>query len=177
MQNQDSFLLIEVLNRMLAKEHACAIRYATHAAMVVGPYVDPVSARFQEIASDEIAHAGKLRERICALGGTPTLAVDGGERPAAVTLGEMIEANLEEERGAIEEYSKILGTIPRHNVLLFRTIEDILKDEQEHLEELMDLAPMREANGSRRQNRIRIDGRTGVAAQHSGHISSLDSRD
>ena len=68
MQNNDNPLLIEVLNRMLAKEHACAIRYATHAAMVVGPYVDPVSARFQEIASDEIAHAGKLRERICALG-------------------------------------------------------------------------------------------------------------
>ena len=65
---------------MLAKEHACAIRYATHAAMVTGPYVDPESPhRFQEIASDEIAHAGKLRERICALGGTPTMAVDGGE--------------------------------------------------------------------------------------------------
>jgi bacterioferritin len=177
MQNNDNPLLIEALNRMLAKEHACAIRYATHAAMVVGPYVDPVSARLQEIASDEIAHAGKLRERIRALGGTPTMEVDGGERQAAVTLGEMIEANLEEERGAIEEYSKILGTIPRLNVLLFRTIEDILKDEQEHLEELLDLAPMREENGSRRQTRIRLDSRTGVAAQQPGHISSLDSRD
>jgi bacterioferritin len=177
MQNNDSPLLIEVLNRMLAKEHACAIRYATHAAMVVGPYVDPVSARFQEIASDEIAHAGKLRARICALGGTPTMDVDGGQRPAAVTLGEMIETNLEEERGAIEEYSRILATIPRLNVLLCRTLEDILKDEQEHLEELLDLAPVREGDGSRRQTRVRIEARTGVTALQPEHISSLDSRD
>ena len=177
MQNNDNPLLIEVLNRMLAKEHACAIRYATHAAMIVGPYVDPVSARFREIASDEIAHAGKLRERICALGGTPTMEVDGGERPAAVTLGEMIEANLKEERGAIEEYSKILQTIPRLNVLLCRTLEDILKDEQEHLEELMELAPVREGNSSRRQTRVRLEARTGVTAQQPEHISSLDSRD
>ena len=177
MQNNDTPLLIEVLNRMLAKEHGCAIRYATQAAMVTGPYVDPVSARFLEIASDEIAHAGKLRKRICALGGTPTMAVDGGELQAAVTLGEMIEEDLEEERGAIEEYSRILGTIPRLNVLLCRTLEDILKDEQEHLEELMDLTPMREENASRKQIRVRLDARTGVTAQQPGHMSSLDSRD
>ena len=42
--------LIEALNRMLAKEHGCAIRYATHAALITGPYVDPVSARLREIA-------------------------------------------------------------------------------------------------------------------------------
>jgi bacterioferritin len=177
MQNNDTPLLIEALNRMLAKEHACAIRYATHAAMVVGPYVDPVSARFQEIASDEIDHAWKLRERICALGGTPTMDVDGGERPAAATFGEMIEANLEEERGAIEEYSRILGTIPRPNVLLRRTLEDILKDEQEHVEELMDLAPVREGNGSRRQTRVRLEARRGVTAQLPGQIFQPGSRD
>jgi len=177
MEHPDNPLLIEALNRMLAKEHGCAIRYATHAAMVTGPYVDPISHRFQEIASDEIGHAGKLRERICALGGTPTMEVDGGGLRAAVTLGEMIEMNLQEERGAIEDYAKILQDVPRLDVLLCRTLEDILKDEQEHLEELIDLAPMREENGSRGQTRVRLDVRTGVTAQQPGVMSSLDSRD
>jgi bacterioferritin (cytochrome b1) len=177
MEYNDNPRLIEALNRMLAKEHGCAIRYATHAAMVTGPYVDPVSRRFQEIASDEITHAGKLRKRICALGGTPTMEVDAGDLPAALTLGEMIEVNIREERGGIEEYSKILENIPRLNVLLCRTLEDILKDEQEHLEELRDLAPMREQNGSRKQARVRLDARTGVTAQQPGQMSSLDSRD
>lgn len=177
MEQNDKPTLIEALNRMLAKEHGCAIRYATHAAMVTGPYVDPVSARFQEIASDEIAHAGKLRERICALGGTPTMEAEGGELRPAITLGEMIEVNLLEERGAIEDYSKILEGIPRLDVLLCRTLEDILKDEQEHLEELIELAPMREEHSSRKQVRIRLDSRTGVTAQQPAQMSPLDSRD
>jgi len=177
MIHPDNPRLIEALNRMLAKEHGCAIRYATHAAMVTGPYVDPISSRFQEIASDEIAHAGQLRERICALGGTPTMEVDGGNLRVAITLGEMIQANLQEERGAIEDYAKILQDVPRLDVLLCRTLEDILKDEQEHLEELIDLAPMREENGSRKQTRVRLDVRTGVTAQQPGEMSSLDSRD
>jgi bacterioferritin len=177
MENSDRPRLIEALNRMLAKEHGCAIRYATHAALVTGPYVDPVSSRFQEIASDEIAHAVKLRERICALGGTPTMESDGGELQPAITLGEMIEVNLQEERGAIEDYSRILEGIPRLDVLLSRTLEDILKDEQEHLEELIELAPVREEQSSRRQVRIRLDSRTGVTAQQPAQVSPLDSRD
>ena len=42
--------LIKMLNKMLAQEHACAIRYATHAAMVSGPYAETVAARLSEIA-------------------------------------------------------------------------------------------------------------------------------
>jgi bacterioferritin len=177
MENENNPRLIEALNRMLAKEHSCAIRYATHAAMVTGPYIDPVSRRFQEIASDEASHALHLRKRICALGGTPTMEVDAGNLRAALTLGEMIEVNLQEEREAIVEYAKILESVPRLNVLLCRTLEDILKDEQEHLEELINLAAMREANGSRTQTRFRLDARTGVTAQQPGEVSSLDSRD
>ena len=68
MDSRENALLIDALNRMLAKEHACAIRYATHAALVTGPHVDPVSKRLQEIAADETAHAARLRKRIRALG-------------------------------------------------------------------------------------------------------------
>ena len=59
--------LIEGLNRVLEQEHACAIRYNTHAAMVRGPYAEAVAARLREIAHDEIRHAEMLRERIIAL--------------------------------------------------------------------------------------------------------------
>ena len=43
--------LIEALNQMLEQEHACAIRYATHAAIVSGPYSETVAARLKEIAT------------------------------------------------------------------------------------------------------------------------------
>ena len=132
---------IDALNRMLAKEHACAIRYATHASLITGPHVDPVSKRLQEIADDEIVHAGKLRRRIRALGGMPTMKVDAGTHPPSLTLGDIVEENILEEREAIKEYREILKGTSRLDVLLYETLEDILKDEQEHLEELQDLAP------------------------------------
>lgn len=177
MERNDNPRLIDDLNRMLAKEHACAIRYATHASLVCGPSMDPLSARFREIAKDEISHAEKLRKRICGLGGLPTMDVDAGDLRKAVTLGEMIEINILEERGAISDYAQILATVPRLDVLLRRTLEDILKDEQEHLEELSALAPLREAQASRSQTQGRVETRTGVIAQNPADVSSLDSRD
>lgn len=173
MKHKDDPRLVEALNRMLAKEHACAIRYATHAAMVTGPHVGPVSARFREIAADEIAHAGKLRERICALGGTPTMEVDGEDLRSALTLDAMIEVNVLEERGAIGEYAAILDGIPRLDVLLRTTLEEILKDEQEHLEELIALVPMTPESGSGGKTRVRLD----AGAPGAGPIASSDSTD
>src|SRR5579864_1473390 len=95
--------LLEALNKMLAQEHACAIRYATHAAMVTGPSAEAVAARLREISSDEITHAEKLRKRILALGGTPTMEVQRDDFSAASTLKGMLDINVLEERGAIEQ--------------------------------------------------------------------------
>jgi bacterioferritin len=131
--------LLEELNRMLAQEHACAIRYATHSAMVNGPSAEAVAARLKEISSDEIAHAEKLRKRILALGGTPTMDVQRDDLKAASTLKDILDINVLEERGAIEQYGRILETLPKLNVLLYETVEEILRDEQEHLEELRNL--------------------------------------
>ncbi len=128
--------LVENLNRMLAEEHACAIRYATHAATVAGPYAEAVSARLKEISGDEVLHAEKLRDRILALGGTPTMQVSRDDLTPATTLAEILKINMEEERGAIESYTEILKKVSPSNVLLFQTIQEIIRDEQEHLEEL-----------------------------------------
>lgn len=144
METHDDSSLIDTLNRMLAKEHACAIRYATHAALITGPHVDPVSKRLQEIAADEILHAAKLRKRIRTLGGRPTMKVDTAWHLPSLTLGDIVAENIREEREAIEEYREILKTVPPLDVLLYDTLEDILKDEQEHLEELLDLVPLGE---------------------------------
>ena len=95
--------MIEALNRMLSQEHACAIRYATHAAVVTGPYADTVQARLKEISTDEVSHAEKLRDRILALGGMPTLEVSGEDLKSAKTLQQILSINIEEEKEAIRQ--------------------------------------------------------------------------
>lgn len=146
MNKKSEMTLVESLNRMLSQEHACAIRYATHAAVISGPYAEGVAARLNEIAADEVAHAQKLRDRISALGGRPTMDVEVKDLKPAYRLEEILSVNIAEERSAIAAYRMILETIPRMNIILFETIEDILMEEQEHLEELERLVPIVSGN-------------------------------
>jgi bacterioferritin (cytochrome b1) len=132
----DTKKIIEGLNRMLEQENACAIRYETHAAVVAGPYAQPVSARLKEIAADEREHAEKLRGRIAALGGTPSMQVSSEDLKPAATLDKILKINIAEEHAAISGYTKIFEGIEPRNVILYQTIQEIIRDEQEHLEEL-----------------------------------------
>ncbi len=135
----DTKKIIEGLNRMLEQEHACAIRYATHAVVITGPYAESVSARLKEIAGDEREHAEILRGRITALGGTPSMQVSGEDLKPASTLTEILRINIAEEQVAIRGYTEILRELDPTNVILFQTVRDIIRDEQEHLEELQTL--------------------------------------
>lgn len=148
--------MIEALNRMLSQEHACAIRYATHAAVVTGPYADTVSARLKEIAADEVSHAEKLRARILALGGLPSMEVNRADLKPAHTLQQILSINIEEERGAVYGYTEILNSITPSNAILFLAIQEILSDEQQHLEELETLV-FEEVEDDIRRGQERMD--------------------
>ncbi len=132
----DTKKVIEKLNGMLEQELACAIRYATHASVITGPYAETVAARLEEIGGDEIDHAKKLRERITALGGQPSMNVSTADLRYADTLDEILQINIDEEKHAIAEYISILPLVREKNVILYRTLQDIIQDEQQHLEEL-----------------------------------------
>ncbi len=132
--------LADALNRMLSQEHACAIRYLTHAAVITGPYAEAVAARLKEIAADELLHAEKLRARILALGATPTMEVRAEDLRPANALNAILSINIDEEKQAIEYYTDVLNMVAPSNVILFQTVQEIIRDEQEHLEELQNLS-------------------------------------
>ena len=128
--------IVNKLNVLLAQEHACAIRYATHAACVSGPYAEIVSQRLKEISADEILHAEMIRHRILALKGVPSMDISTEDLVEAKNLDEILDINIKEEKQAISSYKKLIEEIPHENVILYQTIQDIIRDEQEHLEEL-----------------------------------------
>lgn len=132
----DKKKILEALNKALAQEHACAIRYQTHAALVKGPFYEDVSARLKEIAKDELSHGEKLRDRITALGGNPTMTISLEDLIEARELKRILHVNMNEEKNAIAMYRTLLSQIPLDEAILYETIEEILQDEQEHFEEL-----------------------------------------
>lgn len=133
-KNKDK--LLKMLNEALSQEHACQVRYLTHAAIITGPYAELVANRLKEIAEDEKEHAIRLRDRITALGGTPTMEVAREDLIPAKTLKQILSVNLKEEDKAIAMYRSLLRQVGVEGEILYETLEEIIQDEQEHKEEL-----------------------------------------
>jgi bacterioferritin (cytochrome b1) len=144
MKTYDTIQLIEGLNAMLAREYACTIPFG----------VDSRFRRLQDMSSTEIAHAAKLRKRICALGGIPTIGVEGGG-----------------------ECGKTLEGLPRFDPLLPETLTDVVRNDQEYHDQLRDCAPVWEEDVPRKSLRLRPDPRTGGHNRAVEDSSPIDSED
>ena len=130
----DKAKIIQLMNEGLEMEYASYIQYVTQAAITTGPYAEGLMARFEEIASDEAEHAKILRGRIAALGGTPTTKV--GEIQVHKDSLQAVKINLKYEKETVEFYRKLINLIPHDEVILYESIEHVLQDSQEHVEEL-----------------------------------------
>ena len=106
------------------------------APLMGGAFPFPVKYGYATVGRVE-AGPEKLRDRITALGGEPTMETAKEELIAAVNLKQILAINLKEEAKAIDHYKSILKMLDRQEeVLLYEVIEDIIEDEQEHREEL-----------------------------------------
>ncbi|MDX2142250.1 MAG: ferritin-like domain-containing protein [Rhodospirillaceae bacterium] len=137
--------VIEVLNEVLATEIVCVLRYKNHHFMAKGINAQPVAAEFLTHANEEQMHADWVAQRITQLGGVPNFNPVGlatrshAEYTEGDTLEEMITEDLVAERIAIETYGDIIRWLGSDDVTTRRMIEDILKMEEEHADDLANL--------------------------------------
>lgn len=130
----DKETLINHLNEDLAGELSAIIQYITYAAKTTGPYRPLLSKFFLDEVNDERAHAEFLANKIVALGGTPATT----PRPVADASSnrEMVEAVLEAEKRAVEDYSQRAKEAEAYGDKgLVIQLEDMIRDESEHFEE------------------------------------------
>jgi bacterioferritin len=130
----DKQTLIDHLNHDLADELAAIIQYTTYAAKANGPYRPQLSDFFQQEVADEQGHASYLANKIVALGGEPTTTPNPVK--AAATNKEMVQAVLEAERRAVENYTVRAGEADEAGEKgLSVRLEDMVADESGHMEE------------------------------------------
>ena len=97
---------------------------------------------FQQHASEEQQHADWIATRITQLNGAPDFNPEGlssrahSEYAEGTDLISMIREDLFAERIAIESYSEIVRWIGGDDPTSRKIIEDILKMEEEHAEDL-----------------------------------------
>lgn len=134
--------LIKLLNQALELEHAARIQYLAHAEQVGGLNAEPIIARLKEIADDERKHEEVFRELVGSyLDGIPSMRV--AETHAARTVDEILQANLNDEKHAVDVYLGILEKLREMReelkyeyFQLEHGIRHVIQDEQEHISEL-----------------------------------------
>jgi bacterioferritin len=128
--------IIGQLNKLLASELEAVNRYLHHSFMVFGFSRKPIVSYLREQSTESLTHATLLGEKIVALGGHPTVQIEAKWEPEAHTVRQMLELNLVAEREALKGYLKLLKMVPKEDVALDEMCRDLIRQEQEHLEEL-----------------------------------------
>lgn len=137
--------VIDVLQEVLATEIVCTLRYKNHYYAASGINAQAVAAEFLEHANEEQQHTDWISERITQLGGLPNFNPQGlltrahAEYTTGESLDDMIREDLVAERVAVETYSEIVRWLGDDDPTTRRLIEDILKQEEEHADDLAGL--------------------------------------
>jgi bacterioferritin len=137
--------VIKVLNEVLATEIVCNLRYRRHYYVATGLNAEAVKAEFLQHATEEAQHADWVATRIVQLNGEPNFNPEGlatrshAEYAEGSDLASMIKEDLIAERIAIQTYSEIVRWLATDDPTSRKVIEDILKVEEEHAEDMKSL--------------------------------------
>jgi bacterioferritin len=139
----------KLLNDALATEIMCVMRYRHHQIIAKGIDRPQVAAEFKEHADDEQKHMMMIAERINQLGGNPdfnpgtVLQRTATEYGTGKDLLKLIEEDLIAERIAIMVYHELIAWFGSGDPTTRRMLEEILKDEEDHADDLSDLLKIR----------------------------------
>lgn len=142
---KDREVIIAQLNKALATEWVCVLRYMRHYYTADGLVSEPIKAHFLEHANEERGHADKLAERIVQLGGEPDLDPatltqrSHAEYQVGKTLKDMVKEDLVAERIAVESYRELIAYVGDRDPTTRIMLEGILAQEEDHADEFRDL--------------------------------------
>jgi bacterioferritin len=127
--------LIKGLNDDLSAEWGTVIRYTYQAAKSFGVLGIELREMFEEEVKDELGHAAFLTDVIIDLGGEPTTMPKDFSKPDG--LKEMLEVDLEMEKGDIKNYQKHVQMAEELGyVELQIKLEEMAGDEAVHARQL-----------------------------------------
>jgi len=136
--------IVKLLNDALATELVCVLRYKRHHFTAHGMSSPAIAEEFLVHANEEIGHGDLLARRIVQLGGSPDFSPDTLTRRSHAAYDEpsdlkaMVRSNLQAERVAVETYRQMIVLIADKDPTTRSLLEGILKDEEQHADELAD---------------------------------------
>jgi bacterioferritin len=144
--NLDVKKLIKDLNEALAEEWLAYYQYWIGARMMEGPMRSEIEPELLVHATEELAHAELIVDRIIQLGGTPILnpmewknhAKCDYEEPNDPYVEVILNQNLNGERCAIQRYEDLASYTYGKDHATYQMVTGILNDELEHEHDIED---------------------------------------
>lgn len=148
----DKNKMIDKLNDILRWEWTGVVQYTQHSFLVHDVWREMYEPFFKKGASESLGHAHLIGNKIIALGGITT--VERGQVKQSTELHEMLQYDLEFERGAVKLYSEALDMCQDDHPLRV-LLEDIVLQEQDGVEKLERLLASQEhlASTSKKQRK------------------------
>ena len=128
--NQEA--LLTQLNEILKHEWTGVAQYSQASFVVEGVWREVYADKFIDDAKESFGHAQLIGDKIVALGGVPVATRN--EIKQSRDLQEILAFSLEFESKAVDMYTQALE-LAEGNRALVVFLEDILKDEQEGVDE------------------------------------------
>ncbi|MEZ5987807.1 MAG: ferritin-like domain-containing protein [Planctomycetota bacterium] len=141
----DREAVLGILDKALATELVCFLRYRRHHYMAHGLRARAAAAEFLEHSQQELDHGHRIAQRITQLGGRPDLDPSSfadrshSDYVECRSLEEMVRENLVAERIAIATYRELIRTIGDRDPTTRRLLESVLAVEEEHADDLVNL--------------------------------------
>ncbi len=128
----DNQKVIDKLNDILRHEWTGVAQYAQAGFVISGLWREVYAEMFMENAEESFGHAKLVGDKISAMGGIPT--VERNPIQQSQDLQEILKYSLEFESKAVTMYTEALELAEDDRALTV-FLEDILKEEQEGVEE------------------------------------------
>lgn len=128
----DNQAVINQLNEILKHEWTGVAQYSQAGFIIEGVWREVYAEKFLEDAEESFGHAKLVGDKIVALGGVPVVLRN--EVKQSRDLREVLEFSLAFESKAVEMYGQAID-LAEGNKALVIFLEDILKDEQEGVDE------------------------------------------
>lgn len=141
--------LIDHLNEILKHEWTGVAQYSQAGFIIEGVWREVYAERFLGDAKESFGHAQLVGDKIVALGGVPVATRN--EIQQSRDLQEILQFSRDFEAKAVEMYGKALDLAEGDRALVI-FLEDILKDEQEGVDEYTKLLRNSTAAGAATQS-------------------------
>jgi len=126
---------IEVLNRIYQAEMAGVMRYLHYSFMIMGHNRIPIQKWFRDQASESMAHATTIGEKITSMGGHPTMEPVQIEENNDHSVSALLSESLAFELDSLELYKKLVK-LAKDDIALDEMARDFVRQETEHAEEV-----------------------------------------